>query len=198
MTVRECICLIKNDLQRFGGGDILYLYITKETFQLTFWFRVASYFWFRKKTLLFPIYVIVRMIYRHMEHKTCIQLPVGTNIGGGLRFHHYSCIIIAQTSKIGRNVSIHQGVTIGRVFSGEKAGVPIIGNNVVIFAGAKILGKVYVGDNAVIGANAVVTKDIPANAVAVGVPAKIISNDSSKCFNETWSEVFARPYNDKK
>ena len=127
-----------------------------------------------------------------MQHKTGIQLPLCTNVGAGLRFFHYSCIIVAQMCNIGRNVSIHQGVTIGRVFNGKKSGVPSIGNNVVIFAGAKIIGNVKIGDNAVIGANAVVTNDVPANCVAVGVPAKVVSNDSSKCFNNIWAVEFAQ------
>lgn len=191
MTLGECINFIKGDLRRFGGCNALHIYLENESFQVTFWFRVASFCWERKKTLLFPIYVLVKMIYKHIEHKTGIQLPMGTNVGPGLRFFHYNCIVIAQTSIIGRNASIHQGVTIGRVFNGKRAGVPTIGDNVVVFAGAKIVGKVSVCDNAVIGANAVVTSDIPENAVAAGIPAKVISLNSNKCFDEYWGNYFA-------
>ena len=98
---------------------------------------------------------------------------------------------IGYTVKIGRNVSIHQGVTIGRVFAGKKAGMPTIGDNVVIFAGAKILGNIHVGHHAVIGANAVVTNDVPDYSVVGGVPAKVISTDSRKCFDEHWAKIFA-------
>lgn len=90
--------------------------------------------------------------------------------------------------KIGKNVSIHQGVTIGRVFAGKNAGVPTIGDNVVIFAGAKLLGRINIGDNAV------VIKDVPANCIVAGAPAKVISEDSRKCFNKQWGEVFAHDY----
>ena len=72
-------------------------------------------------------------------------------------------------------MSIHHGVTIGRVFNGKQAGVPIIGDNVVIFAGAKILGNLLIRNDAVIGANAVVTNDVPNNSVVAGVPAIVIS-----------------------
>ena len=99
-------------------------------------------------------------------------------------FCHFSCIVIAQSVNIGKNVSIHQGVTIGRIFNGKYSGVPTIGDNVVIFSGAKVLGNIQIGDNAVIGANAVVA----------GVPAKIISTDSSKCFNQEWGKYFHHSY----
>ena len=78
---------------------------------------------------------------------------------------------------IGKNCTIFQGVTIGSI-RGIKGGVPTIGDNVIIFAGAKIIGNVKIGNNTVIGANAVVTHNIPDNSVAVGIPAKVISNNS--------------------
>lgn len=195
MNWKDCVSLIKADKHRqMGGRNIVHLYMTSESFQVTFWFRLASFFWERKKTVWFPLYVLVKLIYKHIGYKTGIQLPMDTNVGPGLCFFHYNCIVIAQTSAIGSNVSIHQGVTIGRVFNGPKAGVPTIGNNVVIFAGAKIIGNVKIGNNAVIGANAVVTNDIPANAVAGGIPAKVISENSSKCFDKYWGEYFAHPH----
>lgn len=140
------------------------------------------------------LYYSSKVYYKHIQHKTGIQVPIGTQIGEGLKFFHHDCIIIAQSSKIGKNVSIHQGVTIGRVFAGPMAGVPTIGDGVVIFAGAKVLGNIRIGDGVVIGANAVVTKDVPDNCVAAGVPAKLISQDSSKCFDKYWGEVFAHSY----
>lgn len=140
------------------------------------------------------LYYFSKIYYKHVEHKTGIQVPLGTQIGEGLKFFHHGCIIIAQSVKIGKNASIHQGVTIGRVFAGPKAGVPTIGDSVVIFAGAKILGNIHIGDGAVIGANAVVTKDVPANAVVAGVPARIISDNSNKCFEKGWGDMFAHGY----
>lgn len=79
-----------------------------------------------------------------------------------------------KTKTILQERPIYQGVTIGSS-RGSNGGVPRIGNNVVVFAGTKIIGNVVIGDNVVVGANAVVTKDVPANAVVVGVPAKVIS-----------------------
>lgn len=124
------------------------------------------------------------------QRLTGIQIPIGTQVNGGLRFFHYSCIIVAQSVKIGKNCSIHQGVSIGRVFAGKKKGVPVIGDNVVIFPGAKVIGKITLGNNVVVGANAVVVDDVPDNSVVAGVPAKVISKDSSRCFEDAWKNAF--------
>jgi serine O-acetyltransferase len=79
--------------------------------------------------------------------------------------------------KIGKNFTIYQGVTVGRVHSGKKAGVPTVGDNVTAFAGSKILGNIKIGDNVIIGANAVVLSDVPDNVTVGGIPAKIISQN---------------------
>jgi serine O-acetyltransferase len=91
---------------------------------------------------------------------------------------HPQSIVIGAFCVIGDNVTIESGVTIGRDFdiTNSSNGYPHIGDNVYIGTGAKLIGPVNVGDNSVIGANAVVTKDIPANSVAVGIPAKVIRN----------------------
>ncbi len=178
--------LIKSDFRRFTSSAEA---LMSASFAVTFWFRVCS--WMMRKNKLVKIAGIPFYLwYKLHKVATGIQLPLCTDIGAGLRFFHYNCIIIAQEVVIGSNVSIHQGVTIGRVFNGKKAGVPTIGNNVVVFAGAKILGNVTVGDFAVIGANAVVTSDVPPHTVVAGVPAKVISGDSSACFSERWAREF--------
>lgn len=197
MTFRNCIELIKADYKRctvHGQNKWRYLLklIGNESFMITFWFRIASFLHHKNnifaKLLLFPVKVILKC----NSILTGIQLLVGTDIGEGLKFFHYGSVVIAGSVKIGKNVSIHQGVTLGRVFAGKKAGVPIIGDNVVIFAGAKVIGNIHVGNNVVIGANAVVVNDVPDNAVVAGVPAKIVSMDSAKCFDQYWGEVFGR------
>lgn len=161
------------------------------SFHVIFWFRICTWLYCKNK--------FTRIIgspfhqwYKFLNLISGIQLPICTKIDGGLKFFHYNCIVLAQGTTIGKNCSIHQGVTIGRVFNGPKSGVPKIGNNVVIFAGAKILGGVKISDNVAVGANAVVVKDVEANCTVAGIPAKVISTDSSKCFNEEWSHYFAR------
>ena len=83
---------------------------------------------------------------------------------------HAIGIVIGSGAVIGDNCKIYQQVTIGK----EKGKFPIIGDNVTIYSGAKIIGDVKIGNNAIIGANAVVTRDVPDNCVAVGVPARVI------------------------
>lgn len=200
MDWNTCKHLIISDLKRvMGGGNIsvmsfLFNYLVSESFKVSFWLRLGTYFMSKPSKLYIPLYYFSKIYYKHVEHKTGIQVPIGTQIGEGLKFFHHDCIIIAQTAKIGKNASIHQGVTIGRVFAGPYAGVPTIGDSVVIFAGAKILGNIHIGDGAVIGANAVVTKDVPANAVVAGVPARIISENSNQCFIKEWGEMFVHDY----
>ena len=88
-------------------------------------------------------------------------------------------IVIGETSIIGENVTIYHGVTLGGVSLDKGKRHPTIGNNVIIGAGAKVLGNITIGDNSKIGANSVILKDIPQDSVAVGVPGKIITKSSS-------------------
>ena len=79
----------------------------------------------------------------------------------------------------------------GRVFAGEKAGTPTIGDHVIIFPGAKVIGKIHIGNNVIIGANATVINDVPDNCVVVGTPARIVSTNSRKAINPEWTHFFA-------
>ena len=125
---------------------------------------------------------ICKLYYRYKYHRLLIKLglSIPVNIAGpGLAIVHYGTIVVSEHSSIGENCRIHAGVNIG-ANAGEKVAATI-GNNVYIGPGAKIVGKVHIGDNVVIGANAVVTHDIPDGVTVGGVPARIISNnDSSK------------------
>lgn len=101
-------------------------------------------------------------------------------IGGGLFIEHgFSTIIAAE--KIGENCSVYQQVTIGYSDDGK---APNIGNNVIIYPGAKVIGGITIGDNVIIGANAVVVKDVPSNCTVVGVPAYIVRLDGQKIVEE--------------
>ena len=116
-------------------------------------------------------------------------MPLGTRVLGGLRFPHWSCIVIAQSCVIGKNCTIHQGVTLGQSHFGNHQGCPTIGDNVLIYAGAKICGAIKVGNNVVIGANAVITNDIPDDCVVVG-HNQIISTDSYSALGEKGRSIF--------
>jgi serine O-acetyltransferase len=98
------------------------------------------------------------------------------DIGSGLFIHHGFATIISA-KKIGRNCWINQQVTIG--FSND-TDCPTLGDNVIVYAGAKILGNVRIGDNSIVGANAVVVRDVPQNCTVVGVPAYIVRRNGVK------------------
>lgn len=120
--------------------------------------------------------LIYRIMERHVRFKYGIELPYTVQLGKGVVFEHQHGIVIHGNAKIGDGCIIRQSVTIGNKSLDSPFDAPIIGNYVNIGAGAKILGKVTIGHHASIGANAVVTHDIPDYAVAVGIPAKVIKN----------------------
>lgn len=120
---------------------------------------------------------LLRRKYVKLKHLvlSCItasDLDIRASIGRGLKLPHPGGVVIHPNAVVGEDCMIMQQVTIGQLASGD---VPIIGNGVYVGAGAKILGKVVVGDKARIGANAVVLKDVPAGCTAVGVPARILA-----------------------
>jgi len=129
------------------------------------------------KAFLAPLYFLLN---QRVKWKFGIQIPKSARIGEGFYIGHYGGINIASEAVIGKNVNISQLVTIGESGQGDKAGAPTIGDGVFIGAGAKVIGKIKVGNNVKIGANAVVYKDIPDNAVVVSYPGyKIISYDGN-------------------
>lgn len=113
--------------------------------------------------------------YKLSQILTGIDLPKETRIGKGLYIGHFGGIIINRRTVMGDYATLNQGVTIGISGRGEKRGCPVLGDRVFMGSGAKILGKSTIGNNVAIGANAVVTKDLPDNAVAGGIPAKVLN-----------------------
>jgi hypothetical protein len=103
-----------------------------------------------------------------------------TKIGSGFLISHFDGIGVNAQCVIGKNCNISQGVTLGQANRGKMEGSPIVGDNVYIGPGAKIVGAVSIGDDVAIGANCVVTKDVPDGAVVVGVPGRVISHRGSK------------------
>ena len=114
---------------------------------------------------------------RRISYKMGVQIPPNV-CGPGLQIWHYGYIIINAKTRIGKNVTLYPGVEIGHKVPGGPC--PTIGDNCFIGAGVKIFGGVHIGDNVTIGANAVVTHDIPKNAVVGGIPAKIIKFKNEK------------------
>ncbi len=105
---------------------------------------------------------------------TGIEIHPGATIGERFFIDHGMQVVIGETAIIGNNVLVYQGVTLGGVGTGKGKRHPTIGSNVVIGAGAKVLGDVNVGDNVRVGANSVVIKDVPADTTVVGVPARAV------------------------
>ena len=125
------------------------------------------------RIFLDPLYLILNSLIQTMWG---IELPRTAKIGPGLYIGHFGGITVSGKAIIGSNCNIAQNVTIGVGGSGEKRGVPTIGNDVRIAPGARLFGKIAIGNNARIGANAVIYKDIPDNAIVVLDPGfKIIS-----------------------
>lgn len=111
---------------------------------------------------------------------TGIEIHPGATIGKGLFIDHGAGVVIGETTVIGDNCTLYQGVTLGG--TGKQTGKrhPTLGNNVMIGAGAKLLGNITIGDNAKIAAGAVALGDVPANCTAVGIPAKVVRKDGEK------------------
>jgi len=114
------------------------------------------------------------------RHITGIEIHPGAIIGKRLFIDHGMGVVIGETAVVGDDVLLYQGVTLGGTGKEKGKRHPNIGNNVVIGAGAKILGNITVGDNTYIGANAVVLKDVPPNSTVVGVPGRITKQDGKK------------------
>lgn len=139
--------------------------------------------WFYRHNLKF----IARWISQRSRHKTGIEIHPGATIGKGLFIDHGMGVVIGETTIIGDNCTIYQNVTLGG--TGKETGKrhPTLGNNVLVGSGAKVLGPFKVGDNARIAAGAVVLSEIPANATAVGVPARVVRVNGVK--NESLDQI---------
>ncbi len=109
-----------------------------------------------------------------------IEIHPGAEIGRRFFIDHGMGVVIGETAIIGDDVLLYQGVTLGGTGLEKGKRHPTVGNNVVIGAGAKILGNITIGDNSYVGANAVVIKDVPANSTVVGVPGRITKQDGKK------------------
>lgn len=125
-------------------------------------------------------YFRARFISQRAARKTGIEIHPGAVIGKGFFIDHGSGVIIGETAIVGDNVTLYQGVTLGG--TGKETGKrhPTIGDNVMISAGAKIIGSFTVGENSKIGAGSVVLEEVPPNCTVVGVPGRIVKRDNIK------------------
>lgn len=115
------------------------------------------------------------LISEHIKKRYNVIISRDAKIGDNLKLPHPHNVIIGRFAKIGRNCTIYHDVTIGQ----SKGIFPTIGDGVIVYAGAKIIGDVHIGNNCVIGANCVVVKSIPDNSIVAGIPATIIGHRES-------------------
>lgn len=120
-------------------------------------------------------YFLARYISQRTARKTGIEIHPGAKIGEGLFIDHGHGVVIGETAIIGNNVTMYQGVTLGGTGKEQGKRHPTVGNNVLIGAGAKILGSFTIGDNSKIGAGSVVLENVPPNSTVVGVPGRIVN-----------------------
>ncbi len=126
------------------------------------------------------LFFLARLISQVSRFQTGIEIHPGAKIGKRFFIDHGMGVVIGETSVIGDDVLLYQGVTLGGTGLEKGKRHPTIGNNVVIGTGAKVLGNITVGDNSYIGSNAVVIKDVPANSTVVGVPGRVTKQDGKK------------------
>lgn len=121
----------------------------------------------------------VRFALYRMSRRFGLEISTGAEIGEGLYLGHPYNITVAEGVKIGKNVNLHKGCTIGRENRGKRAGVPTIGNNVFVGINAVIIGNVRIGDDVMIAPNAFVNFDVPAHSIVVGNPAAVHSRENA-------------------
>ncbi|MGV7223126.1 MAG: serine O-acetyltransferase [Nitrospinales bacterium] len=167
---------VEMDYLRYGGkkgGLLKYMwrFLLCKGFRATTLYRIAH--WCFKKRFKIGEAICARC----MSHLCHCSIGATCEISGGLRVAHGFGLVIGGDTIIGKNCDVRQNITFGGNFNkkdSEGRQKPILGDNVSVGAGAVLVGPVKVGSNSIIGANAVVTKDIPENVIAAGVPAKII------------------------
>lgn len=126
----------------------------------------------RPRLLRLPFSLLYKVLYKWVQVVAGIELPCEVKLGRNFVIDHFGGIVVSGYAAFGDNCRIRNGVVVGLSRSDDPC-APVIGNNVDIGAGAKVLGRIRVGDNVIIGANAVVIRDVPDNSIAVGVPAVV-------------------------
>jgi serine O-acetyltransferase len=167
--LREDIACVKSrDPAARSAFEIFLLYPGLKAIRLH---RLAN--WFYRHNMFF----MARWISQRASKKTGVEIHPAVQIGKRFFIDHGTGVVIGETAVIGDDVTIYQGVTLGGTGKDTGKRHPTIGNNVMIGAGAKVLGPLEIGDNSRIAAGAVVLHDIPPNSTAVGVPARVVKRD---------------------
>ncbi|HLS90513.1 MAG TPA: serine O-acetyltransferase [Limnochordia bacterium] len=162
---RDIEAVFERDPAARSIWEVIFLYPGFHALQMH---RIAHFLW--KKGLKFP----ARLLAHISRFLTGVEIHPGAVIGAGVFIDHGMGVVIGETAEVGDNVTLYQGAVLGGRGTAKGKRHPTIGNNVVIAAGAKVLGSFTVGDNSKIGAGAVVLNDVPPNCTVVGVPGRIV------------------------
>lgn len=176
MSIKEDIkTILENDPAATNTFEVL---LTYSGLHALLFHRVSHFLW-NKKIPLLP-----RMLSQFARFFTGIEIHPAAKIGSGFFIDHGMGVVIGETAEIGNNVTLYQGVTLGGTGKQKGKRHPTIGDNVVIGAGAKVLGGFKIGDNSKIGAGSVVLKEVPENSTVVGIPARIVIQDGERVRNK--------------
>lgn len=178
--IKEEIQVIRERDAAIKSNAEVFLY---PSFHAILWHR-AAHFLYRKKC-----FVLARLISQVVAHYTGIEIHPGAKIGRGLFIDHGHGVVIGETAILGDNVTLYQGVTLGGTGKEKGKRHPTIGDNVMISAGAKVLGSFTVGENSKIGAGSVVLHEVPPNSTVVGVPGRVVKRDNVKVPREDLDQV---------
>lgn len=178
--IKEEMRIIKERDPAIRTSFEIFLY---PSFKAILRFRLAHRLYRRKH------YFLARWISQRTARKTGIEIHPGATIGKGLFIDHGIGVVIGETTIIGDNVTLYQGVTLGGTGKEKGKRHPTIGNNVMISAGAKVLGSFTIGENSKIGAGSVVLSEVPPNSTVVGVPGRIVKRDNVKIPREDMDQI---------
>jgi len=182
ITSKEYVKIVRADLFRYGEDlsfrAFLRAWRVETGFTLTFWSR--SFRFLKGRRPNYGLHRIPAWLYQRCSLRLGVQISLHAVIGRGIYLPHALAVVIHDKCVIGRNCTVSQSVTIGTSPRGDRAGTPIIGDDVFIGPGAVVFGAIRVGNRAAIGANCVVTRDVPDDGVVVGVPGRVISFEGSR------------------
>ena len=174
---------IRADLYRYGGAADgrawLAAYLQTPGFRYTFYLRKVAYYRPHRRTFGMLPYLYNRLWLNHYRFRYGFEISPTTVIGPGLYLGHFGGVVISPLAVLGSNINIAQGVTIGAASRGARRGAPTLGDRVWVGANAVIVGRVTIGDDALIGPGAYVNFDVPANSIVIGNPGKIVSQSGS-------------------
>lgn len=153
------------------------------SFKVMLSYRIAHKLYMKKH------YFMARWVSQRAVRKTGIEIHPGATIGKGLFIDHGSGVIIGETAILGDNITLYQGVTLGGTGKEKGKRHPTLKDNVMVSAGAKVIGSFTIGENSKIGAGSVVLEEVPPNCTVVGVPGRIVRRDDKKVPREELDQV---------